>query len=272
MTHFINSLNNFLMFEVVETAWVELAAGIERATCLDDIISCHDAYLDEIQERALLSEEHESLNMQIQLVLQAILRFCNLEETMVGDALSVAARKRHEGPVGWCAPPKSNKEQGDEKGSVGTSMQVVVTTHATSGTVDGVPGYIIARLEEAAQDYEKQFEKMLLILQQQGEKTGHLMRFLTFRLDLDTGGAGGQPGHSSQGGGRSGSSDSQEHGGVETKSQTSSQGLSLSHRGGTGSSQGQGGSTQAVRTPPRNTSHMAGAGTGRPLQSSIQQR
>ena len=183
MTHFINSLNNFLMFEVVETAWVKLVAGIEQASCLDDIIRCHDAYLEEIQERALLSEEHEGLNMQIQLVLQAILRFCNLEETMVGDALSVAARKRHEGPVGWCGKPKSS-DDGQ------SSMQVTIASNSAAGTVDGVPGYIIARLEEAAQDYEKQFDKMLVILQQEGEKCGHLMRFLTFRLDLDSASAG----------------------------------------------------------------------------------
>lgn len=175
MTHFINSLNNFLMFEVVETAWVSLVSGVEQATCLDDIIRCHDAYLEDIQQRALLSEEFEGLNMQIQLVLQAILRFCNLEETMVGDALSSAARKRHDGQVGWCPPAHS--EEVREAGS-----QVV-----GSGTVDGVPGYIIARLEEAAQDYEKQFDKMIHFLQQQGEKCGHLMRFLTFRLDLDSG-------------------------------------------------------------------------------------
>lgn len=186
MTHFINSLNNFLMFEVVETAWVKLVAGIEHASCLDDIISCHDSYLQEIQERALLSEEHEGLNMQIQLVLQAILRFCNLEETMVGDALSVAARKRHEGQVGWVGPARSTEEGVN-------NTQLTVTSNAAPGTVDGVPGYIIARLEEAAQDYEKQFEKMLLVLQQQGETCGHLTRFLAFRLDLDLD-LEGQPG------------------------------------------------------------------------------
>lgn len=164
-------------------------SGVDSATCLDDIIRCHDQYLEEIQERALLSEEHESLNMQIQLVLQAILRFCNLEETMVELARGVAARKRHDGVVGWCARPGSD--------GTGGGREVAVTTD----TVDGVPGYTIARLEEAAQDYMRQFDKMLLILQQQGEKCGHLMRFLTFRLDLDT---SGQPGHSRAGWSREG--------------------------------------------------------------------
>ena len=237
------------MFEVVETAWVNLLEGIERATCLDDIISCHDAYLDDIQERALLSEEFEGLNMQIQLVLQAILRFCNLEETMVGDALSVAARRRYEGTVGWCARPRNPDGQSQSSTLVST-----VSHAAAAGTVDGVPSYIISRLEEAAQDYERQFDKMLQILHQQGEKCGHLMRFLTFRLDLDT---TGQPGgHVSAGWGLDSESDVSKSSlgdlGPSSMSMNVSKGKTLN-------------TNQTFRT-------SGGRASKQPLKSSIQQR
>ena len=79
MTHVVNNLCGFLMFEVVETAWSALEEKLRVAECLDDIIIAHDAYLDEIENKALLSPQHEELNLKIQLLIQAILRFCNLE-------------------------------------------------------------------------------------------------------------------------------------------------------------------------------------------------
>lgn len=51
--------------------------------CLDDVISAHDVYLNEILDRALLAPQHETLNMQLQQLLQVILRFCSLEETLI---------------------------------------------------------------------------------------------------------------------------------------------------------------------------------------------
>lgn len=83
MMHVINNLCAFLMFEVLETAWIHLEEKLHRATCLDDAIAAHDAYLTEILERALLSAQHEALNIQIQQLLQIMLRFCHLEETLI---------------------------------------------------------------------------------------------------------------------------------------------------------------------------------------------
>jgi hypothetical protein len=93
----------------VETAWRELEVGVANATCLDDIIDVHDNYLNHIQDRALLSEQHETLNMQVRLiyldrqvcraytnviqiqqVIQAILRFCSLEEALVSGTAEFA--------------------------------------------------------------------------------------------------------------------------------------------------------------------------------------
>ena len=74
--------------------------------------------------------------LQIQKVMHSILRFCHLEETLVADALSVAARRRGEQNYAEDAP----------------------------GTVEGVPGYVIQRLEDSAIDYDAQFHKMMSML------------------------------------------------------------------------------------------------------------
>lgn len=69
--------------------------------------------------------------------MHSILRFCHLEETLVADALSVAARRR----------------------AVGQNY-----TEDAPGTVEGVPGYVIQRLEDSAIDYDAQFHKMMSML------------------------------------------------------------------------------------------------------------
>lgn len=94
MMHFVTNLCAFLMFEVLETAWIALQEKLTKATSLDDIILAHDAYLHEIMLRALLTEESEKLNMAIQQLLQTILRFCSLEETLVADAMATSARQK----------------------------------------------------------------------------------------------------------------------------------------------------------------------------------
>ena len=50
---------------------------------MDDVITAHDAYLSEVLDRALLAPHHEELNLQIQQLLHIVLRFCNLEETLI---------------------------------------------------------------------------------------------------------------------------------------------------------------------------------------------
>ena len=95
MLHVINNLSAFLMFEVLETAWHKLETGIQsRAHNLDDIIMLHDNYLDEILNKALLTPAYETLNLQIQQVIQTVLRFCGLEDALIFDANTSMQRRR----------------------------------------------------------------------------------------------------------------------------------------------------------------------------------
>jgi len=57
---------------------------------VDDVITAHDAYLSEVLDRALLAPHHEELNLQIQQLLHIVLRFCNLEETLIAGTYESA--------------------------------------------------------------------------------------------------------------------------------------------------------------------------------------
>jgi hypothetical protein len=83
MMHVVNNLSAFLMFEVMETTWMSLEQKIDSAQSLNDVIVAHDNYLAEILERSLLSKNYESLNIQLQKLLNLILEFCYYEENLV---------------------------------------------------------------------------------------------------------------------------------------------------------------------------------------------
>jgi hypothetical protein len=77
------------MFEVMESLWISLQHKISIATCLDDVIIAHDAYLQEVLVKSLLTPQNEALNMQIQQLLHIVLRFCNLEETLITGLITM---------------------------------------------------------------------------------------------------------------------------------------------------------------------------------------
>ena len=187
MTHVVNNLCAFLMFEVVETAWEALREGVEKAECLDDIIAAHDSYLHLIHIRALLSPQHEQLNLQLQKMLQSILRFCALEDALVTDALAALARRRAE----TAAVEKRTAAGGWGVGSPdasSSSLHLHDSSSATAtgqGAVDGVPVYVIQRLDEAAKEYGANFEALMRMLKDQGDHAEEILRFLTFRLDFN---------------------------------------------------------------------------------------
>ena len=156
MTHVVNNLCGFLMFEVVETAWSTLQEKLTSATCLDDVIKAHDSYLEEIEDRSLLTTRHEALNLKIQELIQSILRFCNLEETLIADAMASIARKR------------AMRESIDRRTATGDwGVDTSIEELSTTGTVDGVPEYVITRLEESAMEYSRQFDGLMSMLLEQ---------------------------------------------------------------------------------------------------------
>ena len=91
--------------------------------------------------------------MQVQQMLQSILRFCSLEETLVVDATAALARRRS---------LRLEAEERTKGGGWG-----VVNDRALQdppGTFDGVPGYVITRLDECAADYSGQFDLLMHML------------------------------------------------------------------------------------------------------------
>jgi Spc97 / Spc98 family. len=107
MLHFLTNLQSYLMFEVLENGWKDLLHKLGCAKTLDEVISSHDDYLNEILEKSLVAEalvRDEEGNIiggeipkQLRLVLSATFRFCKMHEKIFShgvETIQKATEKR----------------------------------------------------------------------------------------------------------------------------------------------------------------------------------
>ena len=64
MTHFVNQLQYYILFEVIESSWDTLQTAIHAADCtLDDLIAAHTKYLNSITRKGLLGASSRSSSL-----------------------------------------------------------------------------------------------------------------------------------------------------------------------------------------------------------------
>lgn len=62
MIHFVNQLQYYILFEVIEASWDQLQSAITRPDCtLDDLIGAHTKYLEAITHKGLLGQTRNLL-------------------------------------------------------------------------------------------------------------------------------------------------------------------------------------------------------------------
>lgn len=61
MVHFVNQLQYYILFEVIEASWDQLHAAIHKSDCtLDDLIEAHTKYLKAITHKGLLGSSRQN--------------------------------------------------------------------------------------------------------------------------------------------------------------------------------------------------------------------
>lgn len=85
MTHFVQTLQHYLMFEVLESNWSDLQSKINKAADLETIIESHSQFLRKlIQTSPLMSIEIQQQSHQI---FHLILRFCKIQENLIQSVI-----------------------------------------------------------------------------------------------------------------------------------------------------------------------------------------
>jgi hypothetical protein len=75
MTHLVTNVMNYIMVEVVESAWQEFVEEAKMASDLDELNKIHTSFLTKILDRALLGISSDQLYKQLLRLLELILRF-----------------------------------------------------------------------------------------------------------------------------------------------------------------------------------------------------
>ena len=81
MIHFVNQLQYYILFEVIEASWDQLQAAIMKSECtLDDLIEAHTKYLKAITHKGLLGKpttgnREDSFTSQLHEILKIMLSY-----------------------------------------------------------------------------------------------------------------------------------------------------------------------------------------------------
>ena len=100
MIHFVNQLQYYILFEVIEASWDQLQKAIVKTDCtLDDLIGAHTKYLSDITNKGLLGRpvsghRDESFTAQLHEILKIMLAYKDVVDGLY--SFSVAEFTRHQ--------------------------------------------------------------------------------------------------------------------------------------------------------------------------------
>ncbi|RPB24552.1 hypothetical protein L211DRAFT_823996 [Terfezia boudieri ATCC MYA-4762] len=109
MIHFVCQLQYYLLYQVIEKAWNELQTAISKPSCtLDDLISAHATYLNQITAKGLLSPdtgsrtksepsapEEESIFLgMLHAILKIMLRYKEAVDGLYGYSVAEYSRRQ----------------------------------------------------------------------------------------------------------------------------------------------------------------------------------
>lgn len=174
MVHFVQQMQYYMAFEVMECCWADLLQKLSSAHDLDQVIAAHENFLDTLLTRALLDEESKDLLVQLRVIYDLIIDFQNIQEKFWQQALTL---------VGVMEARDSGIETNTEEGSWGTNQQKTkeIELQQSCFVKSTIPN-AKARLRLLTHHYEEMVQKFLLMLHDHDDPN---LRFLSFRLDFN---------------------------------------------------------------------------------------
>lgn len=103
MIHFVNQLQYYILFEVIEASWNRLQVAITKPNCtLDDMIEAHTQYLESITRRGLLGAprhavtgtREESFTSQLHYILKNMLAYRDAMDGLYSFSVAEFTRRQ----------------------------------------------------------------------------------------------------------------------------------------------------------------------------------
>lgn len=137
MVHFVNQLQYYILFEVVEASWEKLQVAMDKENAtLDDLIQGHTDYINTIVQKGLLASSAERADgflVQLHGLLKGMLAYRDVVESLYSHCVGVESQKR---------AYTAQIERRTAQGKWGVTEQDSISrtsTPATGGRVDRWP-------------------------------------------------------------------------------------------------------------------------------------
>ena len=83
MSHFVSNIHNYILVEVLESAWTVFLNGLREVADLDSLIILQKTFVKDIMDKALLSEQQRDLYKLLQKLLNLVFQFTLTKEKYV---------------------------------------------------------------------------------------------------------------------------------------------------------------------------------------------
>ena len=103
MIHFVNQLQYYILFEVIEASWDKLQTSIAKPNCtLDDLIGAHTKYLQDITHKGLLGStkssitgtREDSFTSQLHYILKVMLAYKDAVDGLYSFSVAEFTRRQ----------------------------------------------------------------------------------------------------------------------------------------------------------------------------------
>ncbi|KAF2007634.1 hypothetical protein P154DRAFT_516468, partial [Amniculicola lignicola CBS 123094] len=95
MIHFVNQLQYYILFEVIESSWSELQAALHKEeSTLDDLIAAHAKYLMSITRKGLLGSQGADFTGQLHGLLKTMLAYKDVVDGLYSFSVAEFTRKQ----------------------------------------------------------------------------------------------------------------------------------------------------------------------------------
>ncbi|XP_078693983.1 gamma-tubulin complex component 3-like [Branchiostoma floridae x Branchiostoma belcheri] len=174
MVHFINQMQYYITFEVLECSWDELWKKVKESPDLDHVIASHQVFLDAIIQHCLLDDESRELLTQLRTIFDLIIKFQSAENTMY---------KKAEEEMNLRLRFLRRIQENTEKGKWGvTELDEEEENTRMEEFRDKFLSKTTSQLRVISQSYQDMVQNFLLMLNEHSDPS---LRFLSFRLDFN---------------------------------------------------------------------------------------
>ncbi|KAI4943373.1 hypothetical protein J4E91_009572 [Alternaria rosae] len=95
MVHFINQLQHYILFEVIESSWIDLQRALNKPeSTLDDMIEAHAIYLNNITRKGLLGSSSIDFTGQLHELLKTMLAYKDAVDGLYSFSVAEFTRRQ----------------------------------------------------------------------------------------------------------------------------------------------------------------------------------